>query len=76
VHGFGCVRYGPTAGVRTIAGVGTAVRRGEALAEVLGGAAGSIATAFELGEHAPEARPMIATVLRDEPPQLIADALR
>ncbi len=60
---------GPFAGIRIIARVGTPVRRGEALAEVLGTAVApeTLARAFTVADTAPAPRPLLAAVVRDAP---------
>ena len=64
-------REGPAAGIRIHARVGTPVRRGEALAEVLGSSDdAAVAGAFTIGDRAPEQQPLIKMFVRDEPAPL------
>lgn len=58
---------GPFAGIRIVARVGTSVRRGEVLAEIAGTSIPPeiVARAFEIGEEAPAARPLVEALVRD-----------
>ena len=60
-------RDGPFAGIRIVARVGTPVHAGDVLAECAGPSVDTAAVvrAFAIGERAPAARPLLATIVRD-----------